>query len=713
MNSNKNNKSGGKLPELFRKSVLVFFVLVLTSCSLLPESLTSRFSGSRIDETPVRSEILVPVVRGNIASSLSFVGNLQYNQSAELTWKTGGVIDSVNVKVGDKVKKGDILAVLATDSLISSVIIAEKNMIDQQEKLDDVKHSESAYMDAYSNLNSKEAALIQAKLEQEALYYPRSTRQDMELAWDTLALAHLNFNYAKQDYDYLVSINESWEGNEPPRTVQTFGGKKRIGGDSRSGRERKFEEYLSAYNTYVSAYENYLWVSGQPDDVDYAIAEGNVQVAQLEYDKALEEYLSYETMPREKDVHAAEVGLKSAETQYNQRFIIAQFDGMVTSVAAVKDYYVKKGDSAVRIDDKSRIFIPVSIPELDLNSISVGTVVSISVDAVSGRKYSGRVYTISDASESSGTTTAFNGMVLVDDPDERLLAGMTAEVSMPQNEKTDVILIPNAAITYADGNPTVTVVHGDVRQTVQIRLGTVTDSISEVISENLKEGWQLAVGSISESALTQLGLDPKDYLSDFDGMPPMDMRNGERPPFSGQPPAGFPERQPMSSDMTAVTPTAPMKEEIPAGSVSPTAIVSEKESENEKGTGENKPVPPQDENGQFPSFPGGFQMPPDGEGSFPAPPEGQFPGMGGDGQWPSRPPEGSFPGGDGQRPPRPPDGQFPGMGGDGQRPSGMPEGQRPPRDGNGPFPGRPEGSRPQGGDVTATPAPGSLSSEKG
>ena len=658
---------GKTVRDIFLKMVPAVFLLMLASCSLIPGSLTSRFGGNSAAELPEDTAVLVPVVRGNISSTISFVGNLRYNQSADLTWKTGGVIDSVNVKVGDKVKKGDILAVLATDSLTPSVIIAEKNMIDRREALEDVIGSGSARMDAYSKLTEKEAALTKAKLEQEALYYPRSTRQEMELAWDTLALAHLNFNYAKQDYDHLVAINESWEGNEPDKTLRFFGRKVRVGGDNRSGRERKFEEYVSAYNNYVSAYEKYLWVAGQPKAVDYAIAEGNVQVAQLEYDKALEEYLSYDTMPREKDVHAAEVSLNSAETSYNQRFIIAQFDGTVTSVSAIKDYYVVRGDAAVRVDDMSRIFVPISIPELDLNSVAVGTPVSISVDAVSGRKYSGHIYDISDASNSSGTMTVFSGMVLVDDPDERLFAGMTAEVSLPQNEKTNVILIPNSAITYADGKPTVVIADGGAGQKTEIQLGTVSDNVSEVTSGNLKEGMQLAVSSVSANALRELGLDPKEYLDGPEGMPPMGTGSGPRPAEGFQRPPAAESR--------------PVNTEMPANTAVPTdtaAAASPEKPEDEAAADDARKVPPSGQDGRPSGAPDGSQRPPDGEGRFPGPPPGQFPGAGEDGQH--------------RRPP---------------------DGQRPPRDPNGGPPGGPNGGRPPEGSAAPTPAPDSKATGKG
>ncbi len=475
--------------KAFRSGILLLSALLLASCS----GTASLFSANRSQPDPAQQDTLVSVTRGAITPSQSFVGNLQYSQSAVLNWKTSGVIDKVYVKVGDQVKKGDILAVLETDSLTPSVILAEKTMIEQQEKLEDAKASKTGQMNAYKTLNAKESALISAKLAQEALYYPRATKQEMEIAWDKLALANLNFNYAKQDYEHLLEANVGWEGEEEGRWVRRFGRTYFTGKDQRSARERKFEDYVSTYNTLVTAYENYLWISGQPSESDYAIAEGNVRVAQMEYDKALEDYLSYSKFPREKDVSAAQAGLTNAETSYNQRFIIAQFDGTVTSVAAVEGYYVTNGSTALRLDDMSRIFIPISIPELDLTTVSDGAAVSITLDAVAGKKYTGRIRSIADAGTTSGNTSSFSAMVEIDDPDDRLLSGLTAEVSVRLNEKTGVLLVPNEAVTYDGGIPTVTVVNGNDRQTVQISVGITTDAMTEVTSDNLQEGWQLAV----------------------------------------------------------------------------------------------------------------------------------------------------------------------------------------------------------------------------
>ena len=627
-------------------SLFVLIALFAASCSLDPASLIPGQSQNSAVTQP--QEILIPVTRGTISSDLSYVGNLQYNQSSEMTWKTGGVIEKVNVNVGDQVKKGDILAVLAADSLNASVILAEKTMIEQQEKLEDVLDSASNRMQAFVTLNAKESALIQAKLAQEALYYPRATREEMERAWDKFALANLNFNYAKQDYDYLVSINEPWEGFEEPREIR-FGRMSIVtGGDSRSGRERKFEDYVSTYNTLVSAYEKYVWISGQPSATDYAVAEGNVEVAQMEYDKALEEYLSYENLPREKDVHAAEAGLRNAETNFNQRFIIAPFDGTVTSLTAVEGYYVTRGSAALRLDDKSRIFIPISIPELDISSVKNGGEVSITLDAVSGETFSGHLYTIADASAVSGNTTAFSAVVEVDHPDDRMLAGMTAEITMKTHEKTDVLLIPNAAVTYKDGKPYVTVVNETEHQPLEISLGLVSDNVSEVISGNLRQGEQLAVNSISETALTQLGLDPSLYLNNGNA--------GRQAPSMDQ----LPERP--SGEQNTVPGSKP-DDKVPADDLQqreasePAPEVTPMTDENPSDGEEQLPVKDKSE----------FTMPPEGRqapdkdenvGS----PAGQHPGGRDGGQFLTVPDSSRgngqfFPGG--QRPEKPKDGASP------------------------------------------------------
>ncbi len=526
--------------------------ILLSGCSQVDsvkDKVTALINGGNEEtEFPVKKQLTVPVTRGKIGSAITFVGNVEYSQSADLKWQTPGVIKSVNVKVGDLVKKGDILAELETESLNSAVLAAEKSKNDYAEKLDDVQNSETDKMNAYLVLSEKEKALKDAKLAQEALYFPRSTKMEKDMAWDEYALANLNFNYAKQDYDSIIASNMAWDyETHQMQIIKGRGRPQIINGDFlQSGRQRKLDEYQSAYDTLVSAYENYVWVTGEPSDIDYSVAEGNVALAQKEYDEALKEYRTYQNGPREKDIMSASVNYTNAENTYNKRYIIADFDGEITEVSAVEGYYVTNGTSAIRMDDKSGMFVPFDISEMDIKSVHIGDPVTITFDAAPGKTYKGTVYTIAEATESSNNRTTFSASALIDQPDTSLFSGMTGEVSLTIREKENVLLVPNSALTYQNNSTYVTIPGTKGNQPVEVKIGDVTSLVSEITSGNVREGDQVVVDFISPEAAALLGVDLKEIERPSEpresGEPPADPTSF--PPATTDGEKGHPEKEP-------------------------------------------------------------------------------------------------------------------------------------------------------------------------
>lgn len=528
--------------------------ILLCGCSQVDsvkDKVTALINGGNEEtEFPMENQLTVPVTRGKIGSAITFVGNVEYSQSAALTWQTPGVIKSVNVKVGDQVKKGDILAELETGSLNSNVLAAEKSKNDYAEKLDDVQNSETDKMNAYLILSEKEKALTDAQLAQEALYFPRSTKMEKDMAWDEFALANLNFNYAKQEYDSIIASNMTWDyQTEEMQIIKGRGRPQIINGDYlQSGRQRKLDEYQLAYDTLVSAYEEYVWVTGEPSDIDYSIAEGNVALAQKEYDEALKEYRTFQNGPREKDVMAASVNYTNAQNMYNKRYIIADFDGEITEVSAVEGYYVTKGTSAIRMDDKSGMFVPFDISEMDIKNIHIGDPVTITFDAAPGKTYEGTVYTIAEATESSNNRTTFSASALIDQPDHSLFSGMTGEVSLTIREKENVLLVPNSALTYQNNATYVTVPGTKGNQLVEVKIGEVTSLISEIVSGNVKEGDQVVVDFISPEAAALLGVDLEALEQIFE--PPADPEPSSFPPGKPDKDKEIPEMAPQTAPLS-------------------------------------------------------------------------------------------------------------------------------------------------------------------
>ncbi len=99
-----------------------------------------------------------PAQRGELVATVGATGSVRAVQSAVLNWQTTGTVATVNVKAGDVVKKGDVLATLSTTSLPGAVIKAEADLITAQQSMDTLLHSDTNRANAWIALRSAQDA---------------------------------------------------------------------------------------------------------------------------------------------------------------------------------------------------------------------------------------------------------------------------------------------------------------------------------------------------------------------------------------------------------------------------------------------------------------------------------------------------------------------------------------------------------------------------
>lgn len=118
------------------------------SQSLANETIQEKENAIPVKVTEVTSEeIAIPIhVSGNIAAS----------QESRLSFKTGGIIKSINVNEGDKVKQGDILAQLDLKEINQQVIQANV-ALDKAKR--DFSRVENLYQDTVSTLEQLQNAI--------------------------------------------------------------------------------------------------------------------------------------------------------------------------------------------------------------------------------------------------------------------------------------------------------------------------------------------------------------------------------------------------------------------------------------------------------------------------------------------------------------------------------------------------------------------------
>lgn len=148
--------------------------------------------------------------------------------------------------------------------------------------------------------------------------------------------------------------------------------------------------------------------------------------------------------------------------------VIATMDGTVTAVnVAAGQYY--NGSDAVVLDNLSKMKVSADIDEKYIADLNVGTKVRVKTDATGDDVLNGEVTfasptptsdTVSQTSGTSGSTTTsstntsnstarakYKVEITLDDPNDRLRIGMTASIDFIIASASNVVAVPNTALT--------------------------------------------------------------------------------------------------------------------------------------------------------------------------------------------------------------------------------------------------------------------------
>lgn len=79
-----------------------------------------------------------------ITENIEATGTVNASQQAQLAWKISGIVDQVNVKSGDQVKDGDILASPELTSVPASVLAAQADLINAEQDLENLSSGGSS-----------------------------------------------------------------------------------------------------------------------------------------------------------------------------------------------------------------------------------------------------------------------------------------------------------------------------------------------------------------------------------------------------------------------------------------------------------------------------------------------------------------------------------------------------------------------------------------
>jgi HlyD family secretion protein len=155
--------------------------------------------------------------------------------------------------------------------------------------------------------------------------------------------------------------------------------------------------------------------------------------------------------------------------------------------------------------------VEAAIDEADVGRLRVGMATSFSVDAFPRRSFSGEIRQIRKSPQNVQNVVSYTVVISAGNPDLALLPGMTANVRIVVDERSDALKVPNAALrwrpTDADApadlpktrsrerRSTVYVLQDGRPVPVEVRLGLNDGSSTEVLSGELAEGSEVIIGT--------------------------------------------------------------------------------------------------------------------------------------------------------------------------------------------------------------------------
>jgi HlyD family secretion protein len=447
------------------------FVIVLTVIGLSYYGLVILPTQQAAAAQPVMQTATVR--RGNITLSASGTGTLVAANQVQLGFGSSGTLTTLNVKVGDKVKKGQLLGAINNTSQQIQFVQAQRAMANLT--------SGVSVATAQQDLATAQTSVSTARNQLIYLVGPQLYNDQQKLA-----AAQLTLDQAKAAADATPTSAQQKAIEDAAAAVKNL--EHQIEGDK--------IWYTTIYvpNIFtVAATRSHPKSLNAPTVADIAAAQAAYAAAQA----SVQEAQWYLDALNGKDVPAdatganlstfeqAKLTLQSAKETLDGTQLFAPFDGVVTTVTN------QLGDSVgsspmITIADMSKLYIQTYIDETDYAKFAIGNTANIVLDALPNLNLTGKVVEVNPALVTSSGTSAVSGMVQLDPTSEHLLLGMSAAVEVIAGDAQNAVLVPVAALhETTPGQFSVFLVTNG-----KLSLKTVTIGLQDVVNAEVKSGLQ-------------------------------------------------------------------------------------------------------------------------------------------------------------------------------------------------------------------------------
>ena len=238
-----------------------------------------------------------------------------------------------------------------------------------------------------------------------------------------------------------------------------------------------------AYDRTKTLLDSKVVTQSQLDD-----AQTKLDLAKSAFDNASRQYQTVSGS----GVAQAEAQVNFIKVQISNSTITSPISGIITNRNINPGEITSTSSPLMSVADTATLKLQGNISQEDIVHLSVGDKVKVSVDAMPGKSYAGRVEQVGPIAAATGQY--FPVVVLLTN-DAKLLAGMTAKASFTITGATGIMVPLSAVASGEDGQAFVFVVAGGKVHKRQVTLGMRNDADAQALS-GLQAGEMVATSNV-------------------------------------------------------------------------------------------------------------------------------------------------------------------------------------------------------------------------
>jgi HlyD family secretion protein len=483
-----------------RKIILIVIAAVI----ILPVIYNVFFKKEKADFT------VADVVKGTVIQEVSETGQIKMGKAINLGFKNAGTIQSVFAEVGDQVWPGTILARLSTTQLVIERDEAQAALAIAQAKLDkllagatteeirvvqtDLTNAKQSLQDTIDGSYEKGIGVLTTVNPIQETYFNSGDQESMTVKDKESNIE--NVLSSAKGYIDLAKIYPTDE-NIDNASLELKKALTNIYTDLTT--IRNITETVNYKNTVTLADKTSLDTS--KTNINTALT--NLNTAQGAVEEARDDLALELAAPAPADIalYQAQVAQAQADValcnnQIDDATLRSLMQGRVTKVnkRAGETWQPSPSESVVTILPVMPYDIEVDIYEEDVVKVKINDTVAIKLPAFPTQIFSGKVISIDPAEKLVESVVYYTVTISFDDAPEGIKPGMSADVTIKTAEKSDVLVVPGAAVEKKDNKAFIQIVKEDnnlEEREIQIGLSGSNDLI-EVIS-GLTEGEKVAI----------------------------------------------------------------------------------------------------------------------------------------------------------------------------------------------------------------------------